>query len=66
MSRAHAKFTQTDLERAIRAVKQSGAAMEVVLETDGTIRLIPGREPPEPEKKVTENQQVDYGQKVRL
>lgn len=39
MPRTAAKFRQADVARAIRAVEQTGAAMEVVLERDGRIRL---------------------------
>lgn len=39
MPKTAAKFRQADVARAIRAVEQTGAAMEVVLERDGRIRL---------------------------
>jgi hypothetical protein len=39
MARTAAKFTQTDVARAIRAVEQAGADMDVVLEPDGRIRI---------------------------
>lgn len=39
MARTAAKFTQTDVARAIRAVDQAGADMDVVLEPDGRIRI---------------------------
>lgn len=41
MSGRAAKVTQADLARAIRAIKQTGAAMCVEVAPDGTIRLVP-------------------------
>lgn len=41
MPRTPAKFTQADVARALRAIEQTGAAMELVLEPDGRIRIIP-------------------------
>jgi hypothetical protein len=49
MPRTAAKFQQADIARAIRAVQQVAMPMEVILETDGTIRLKPTKaERPEP------------------
>lgn len=39
MPRTAAKFTQSDLARAIRAVEQAGVDMDVILEPDGRIRI---------------------------
>ena len=41
MPRTPAKFTQADVARALRAIAQTSAAMELVLEPDGRIRIIP-------------------------
>jgi hypothetical protein len=41
MPRPPAKFTQADIARAIRAIEQTGAKMEIRIETDGTIRIVP-------------------------
>lgn len=41
MSRTPAKFHQADIARALRAVKQCDLPMEVVLEPDGRIRIVP-------------------------
>lgn len=46
MSRRPAHFTQADIARAIRAIKQTGApfvTVEIML--DGTVRLTPMSEP---------------------
>lgn len=40
MSRAPARFTQADIARAIRAIQQTGADMEIVIEPDGCIRIV--------------------------
>lgn len=40
MPRRPATFTQADVDRALRAIAQSGMKAEVVLETDGTIRIV--------------------------
>jgi hypothetical protein len=42
MPRTPAKFTQADLARAIRAMKQTFGSASVVFETDGTVRVVPG------------------------
>ena len=34
------RFTQADVARVIRAVKQSGANMEIVISGDGEIRIV--------------------------
>ena len=39
MSRRPARFTQADLNRAIKAAKQNGMGVEVL--ADGTIRIVP-------------------------
>lgn len=41
MTRPRARFTQADIARAIRAVEQTGAKMEIRIELDGTIRIVP-------------------------
>jgi hypothetical protein len=52
MPRRSAKFTQDDIARAIRAIEQTGAKMEIRIEPDGTIRIVPHDEdgPPGPVK----------------
>ena len=44
MPRSPARFTQADVARAIRAVEQAGGNMEVILEPDGRIRIVPRRD----------------------
>lgn len=39
MSRRPARFTQADIHRAIKAVKQSGERLSVQIDLDGTIRI---------------------------
>ena len=34
------RFTQADVARVIRALKQSGADMEIVITRDGEIRIV--------------------------
>jgi len=41
MSRTPAKFTQADIARALRAAAQCDLCVEIVLEPDGRIRIIP-------------------------
>lgn len=41
MSRAPARFTQADIARAIRAVKQEGLHAAVKADKDGTIWIVP-------------------------
>lgn len=48
MSRTAARFTQADIARAIRAVEQTGAQMEIRVERDGIIRILPFIAPPTP------------------
>lgn len=49
MSRTPARFTQADVQRAIRAVKASGETMAVEIRPDGTIRLVPVGDEKRPE-----------------
>ena len=53
MSKGKAKFTQSDVARAIRAIQQTGAKMVVEITPDGTIRIVPIDETaqPKPPKK---------------
>ena len=57
MSRKPARCTQADIRRAIRAVKQEGAAMTVEILPDGTIRIVPAvgkpEGPVEPAREIT-------------
>jgi hypothetical protein len=41
MSRRPARFTQTDLSRAIKAIAQAGSNMMVEVLPDGTMRISP-------------------------
>jgi hypothetical protein len=41
MSRVPARFTQADITRVIRAIQQTGADMEIIVEPDGRIRITP-------------------------
>lgn len=41
MPRKPAKVTQADVARVLRAVSQSDDHLEVVIETDGRIRILP-------------------------
>ena len=39
-----ARFSEADICRVLRAIKKSGVAMEIRIETDGTIRIVPHAE----------------------
>jgi hypothetical protein len=54
MSRKPARFTQSDIYRALKAVQQSGLNMAVEISPDGTIRLLPvnDQKPDEPEREL--------------
>lgn len=41
MSKRTATFKKADLERALKAIRDTGLIMAVEVTTDGTIRLIP-------------------------
>ncbi len=45
MPRTSAKFTQADVARAVRAAAACDKPMEVILETDGRIRIVPSAQP---------------------
>ena len=36
-----ARFSEADICRVLRAIKKSNVAMEIRIETDGTIRIVP-------------------------
>lgn len=44
MSRRPARFTESDLRRAIRAMKKEGVDVSVEMSPDGFVRLIPTQE----------------------
>lgn len=44
MPRTPSKVTQADVARVLRAVEQTGVPMEVIIETDGRIRIVPHQE----------------------
>lgn len=48
MSRTPARFTEADIRRAIRAVAKEAAPMEIRIEPDGAIRILPFVAPPSP------------------
>lgn len=41
MRRNQARFTQSEIVRAIRAISQSGGQMAMEILNDGTIRIVP-------------------------
>jgi hypothetical protein len=41
MPRTASRITQADVARVLRAVDQTGVNMEVVIEVDGRIRVVP-------------------------
>ena len=41
MSRRAARFTQADINRALRAIAQSGVAATLEIRQDGAIRIMP-------------------------
>ena len=41
MPRGPSRFTQSDIAKALKAIKQSGASMAVEIALDGTIRIVP-------------------------
>ena len=61
MPRSPARFTQADVTRAIRAVEQTGGNMEVILEPDGRIRIVPRRDNVD-----TRDSAVDYTGEISL
>lgn len=54
MSRTPARFSQSEIARTIRAVKQSGGNMVVEILAEGTIRITPAVP-----QKLDEGSQVD-------
>lgn len=58
MSRTPAKFTQADIARALRAANQCDLCVEVILEPDGRIRIVPS--------DVRTSHQVDTVADIRL
>lgn len=41
MSRRAARFTQSDIHRAIKAIQQSGTKMGIEIRPDGSILILP-------------------------
>lgn len=66
MPRTPAKFTQADVARALRAIEQTGVKMEVVLELDGRIRIIPRGDTPTPAPAHKQSDEFDYPGDIRL
>lgn len=52
MPRANARFTQAEVARALRAVKQAGVRMKVNVLPDGTIQISPDNEAPQEQPTV--------------
>jgi len=48
MSRRAARFTQTEVSRAIRAADKASPPRTVEIGPDGVIRLVPSNSPPPP------------------
>jgi hypothetical protein len=46
LSRSHARFTQADIARVIRAIEQTGANMQIEVKPSGSICIVP-IEPPD-------------------
>ena len=44
MSRTSSKITQADIARVLRAIAQTGAPVEIVIEPDGRIRIVPAQD----------------------
>lgn len=62
MPRTPSKVTQADVARVLRAVEQTGVPMEVIIETDGRIRIVPHQEGETPQKPDS----VDFVEEIRL
>jgi hypothetical protein len=45
MPRTRARFQQADIARALRAMQAVAGSAHVVLRADGTLAIVPGREP---------------------
>jgi hypothetical protein len=59
MSRRPAHFTQADIARAIRALRETGAPFVAVeMRPDGTVRVTPASEPAKALDVVAERQDV--------
>jgi hypothetical protein len=58
MSRTPAKFRQADIARALRAAAQCDLRVEVILEPDGKIRIVPA--------EADTQKPVDWGDSIRL
>lgn len=41
MSNKPARFSQSDIARALKAAEKAGVKVEIIIEKDGTIRLVP-------------------------
>ena len=48
MSRRPARFTQADINRALRAIAQAGVAATIEIRQDGAIRITPEKAASEP------------------
>jgi hypothetical protein len=48
MSRRAARFTQADINRALRAIAQAGVAASIEIRQDGAIRIMPEKPASEP------------------
>lgn len=67
MAKTAAKFTQADAARAIRAIKQAGGGMRVVIERDGRMILEPtAQEVTQDEATDEPNGSLDNARRPRL
>lgn len=62
MPRTPSKVTQADVARVLRAVEQTGVQMEVIIETDGRIRIVPQAGDVVSQK----TDEVDFEEEIRL
>jgi hypothetical protein len=62
MPRTPSKVTQADVARVLRAVEQTGVQMEVIIETDGRIRIVPQAGDAVSQK----TDEVDFEEEIRL
>lgn len=64
MARTAAKHTQADIARVLRAAAQCGVAVDVVLEPDGRIRIVPSSG--QTSQNAAPSQQMDVEPDIRL
>lgn len=47
MVKTRARINQAEIERVLRAIQRTGVDMEIRIETDGTVRILPPTPTPE-------------------